>query len=639
MNNENIIEDFFRSFRVTLTNAFSYPKDHPYFIKSVENFKLKLQDAQSFLIPFKIGVADLGLLVGGENLTRKGFYDELARLLHQRKIKSIEIKSGATLEEIVSFFSVISMAPKDILKGGGVNVLLEKKDLVNFIIEELDYSAFLQENGQECSDVWGYMLKEAVLSKDQTKLNNLAENFSVLIKRTDQKDILETEEIPSHLNEFLVSLKDKNKEQFDKCSKDIFLWLLRNKKSIDEEKLKKLKLIFNSLNPEDLNNLFLEGIYQDDNFDALSLELFSKISQQKDLSEVAEGPLNKVSLAGRFNNNPRAVKRIKDLLLTTQSDQLSAVYRNTLESLIKDISLAGELSFDQKALKENYRYIVLNIFDFDKDEENLLLAAENLEKELDIVIQDNDLDFLKDLWGVLVKHRGGNNHVYTEFEKKFSVFIESIILNQPLAEDREFFLEMVSFSSQDIGFYLERMFADEKISKPILSLFLKFFPGNLDIFYSRVKQRIQDIEFISSLIDALGQLAMPVTLGMLDNIYSLANELIKIEILNNMRKSKKMDAQFLLRQLNTDSPLLRKNLLSALILNAQTSDVALEILFKIPSFCGRNNELLIENMQIVFDLGLIEAAGYIHDFSRRRFFWNRELRDKAKQILKEWDVK
>jgi hypothetical protein len=43
-------------------------------------------------------------------------------------------------------------------------------------------------------------------------------------------------------------------------------------------------------------------------------------------------------------------------------------------------------------------------------------------------------------------------------------------------------------------------------------------------------------------------------------------------------------------------------------------------------------------MQIVFDLGLIEAAGRIHDLSRRRFFWNRELRVKAKQVLKEWNA-
>ena len=84
-----MLEDFFRSLRVTFTNAFSYPQDHPYFIKSVENFKLKLEPILAVLNPFKIGVTSLGLVVDGQNLTKVGFYDELAHLLHQRKIKSI----------------------------------------------------------------------------------------------------------------------------------------------------------------------------------------------------------------------------------------------------------------------------------------------------------------------------------------------------------------------------------------------------------------------------------------------------------------------------------------------------------------------------------------------------------------------
>ena len=171
-----------------------------------------------------------------------------------------------------------------------------------------------------------------------------------------------------------------------------------------------------------------------------------------------------------------------------------------------------------------------------------------------------------------------------------------------------------------------------------MSLFFKFFPGNLDIFYQRLEQKLQDIEFLCSLIEALEQLPGSLTLGILDYIYSSVNELIKVKILNIMRKLKKVDVEFLTRQLNTDSLALRKSILSVLILDAQATDGALDLLLKIPNFCGKKNELLIENMQIVFDLGLIEAAGRIYDLSRRRFFWNRRLRVKAKQILKEWNA-
>jgi len=635
---DQLINDFFRSFRATLTNSFAYPKDHPYFIKSVENLKFKLEELLVVLNPLKIGVTSSGVMVDGKNLTQSGFYDELAQLLHRRKIKSIEIRTGVTLKELVGFFSVICLRQEEIIKSGGVNALLDKQPFINFTIEELDYSVFLHEDGQECTDVWSYMLKEAVQSNDEVKINNLADNFGALIKRTNQNDIFQTQEIPSRINEFLVSLRKKDKEKFAKCSKDLFLWLLHNKKSINEEKLAKLKQIFDSLNQEDFSTLFWEGLSQEDNFDVLSLELFSKISEQKNPSKIAEGFLNKINASQRLNNNPKVVKRVKDLLIGIQGDQLSAVYRNTLEFLIKGISSSGVLFFDQRALRENYRYIVLNILSIGEDKDNLLLAAGVLEKELVSIFEDNDLGFLKDLWGLLVKRKKEGNSVCVDLEKKFSAFIGNIILNQSLSAEQEFFLEMVSSPSQEVNVYLDRIFTAEKANQHILSLFLKFFPGNLDIFYLKVEPRLQDIEFLSSLIDALGQLTAPVTLGILDHIYSSANELIKIEILNIMRKLKKVDVQFLLRQLNTDSPSLRKNLVSVLILDVQVSDGVLDLLLKIPDFCGRKNELLIENMQIVFDLGLIEAAGHIHDLSRRRFFWNRKLRDKAKQILKEWNA-
>jgi len=281
VNKDQIIEDFFRSLKVALTNAFSYPKDHPYFIKSVENLKLKLELILAVLNPLKIGVTNSGLVVDGKILTRVGFYDELARLLHQRKIKNIEIRNGVILQELIQLLSVISLPQKDIFKNGGINALLEKKQLTNFTVDELDYSAFLHGEGQECADVWGYMLKYAVHSNDAVKLGQLADDFGSFINRVSEKELLDAEGISSEVNEFLDCLRGKNKEKFDKCTQDVFLWLLRNKKTLSQEKLVRLKPVFNGLSQEDFSALLQEGFMQEDNFDTLSLQLFSKISEQK----------------------------------------------------------------------------------------------------------------------------------------------------------------------------------------------------------------------------------------------------------------------------------------------------------------------------------------------------------------------
>lgn len=638
MDKDQVIEDFFRSLRVALTNAFSYSKDHPYFIKSVENLKIKLDALLVISNPFKIGVTNTGLVVDGKNLTRTGFYDELAILLHQRKIKSIEFSLGSNLQETIQFLSLISLSQKDIFKSGGLGVLLKKEQLTHFIIQELDYSAFLHGEGRECTDVWGYMLKEAVYSNNVIKMDQLADSFGSLIKRVNEKDLFDKGGISTEVNEFLISLRNQNKEKFDKCINDVFLWLLRNKKTISHDGLEKLKPMFNDLSQEEFIALLKDGFSQEDNFDSLSLELFSKISEKKDSGVITKSFFSKIDETPELKDNPSAVKKIRDLLSSSQDDPMSAVYRNTLSSLVKNISFSGKLSFDHLILKQNYRYIVLGILATDKNLETLQMAEEILQKELAGAFEDNDLGFLKDLWGVLVKRKKEGIKVCAELEKFFSSFIEDIVLSDKLTGEQEFLLEAIFASDKELKLYLDKIFNAQKVNKQVLVLFLRLFQDNLDDFYIGVDQKIKDIEFLASLIDALSQIDAPVTLNILEHIYSAANELVKFESLKAMRKLKKVDTAFLKCQLHTDSPLLRSELLSVLMLDAQAKNDVLGLLFRISSFLGSRNELLMENMQIVFDLYFIEAAGYIKDLSSRRFFWNRQLRNKAIYILKEWNV-
>jgi len=634
VNNDRLLEDFFRSLKVTLTNAFSYSKDHPYFIKSVENFKLKLEAALTVLNPLKIGVTDTGIVVDGKTLAKSGLADELARLLHQRKIKNIEIRSGLSLQELIRFLSVISLPQKDIFKSGGINLILQDKQLAHFTIEELDYSAFLRGQGRECADIWGYLLKEAARGDDPAKLEMLADDFGPLIKGSSEKDILETAEVPADINEFLVCLREKNKGKFEQCSKDVFLWLLRNKRSLNAEKLAKLAPALASLSQEDFGALLWEGITQEDNFDDLSLQLFSKISEQKNPPKIAERFLTKANESQYLKNNPNAVKRIQNLLTGAKDDQLSAVYRSTLESLVRGIVPSGGLFFDQRRLRENYHYIILNMLAVDGDKDNLKLAAEVLEGELAGIFEDNDLDFLRNLSSLLIERKKQGGAVCADLEKKLSAFIENIALNQSLSPEQEFLLDLISSPGQEVSVYLDKIFVSEKPGKQAVSLFLRLFPQQSGAFYRRLEQKIEDLEFLAGLIAALGRLAEPLALEILEYIYSSANELIKIEALTAMAKFKKVDADFLLRQLSADSFLLRKNLFSVLILDERAGEKALDLLLKISSFFGKNNDLLIENMQIVFDLRFVKAVGLIRDLGRRRFFWNKKLRNKAKQVLK-----
>ncbi|MDD5116897.1 MAG: hypothetical protein PHW98_07605 [Candidatus Omnitrophica bacterium] len=638
MDKDRIIEDFFRGLRVALTNAFSYPKDHPYFIKSVESFKLKIEALLAAVNPFKIGVTSSGIVVDGKNLNKSGFYDELARLLHQRKIKTIEIRSGADLQELVRFLGLISMPQKDIFKSGGLGALLEKEKLAHFTVQELDYSAFLHGEGQECADIWGYMLKEAVYTDNTAKIEQLADSFGALIKRVNEKEFFDSEGISAEVGEFLVKLRDKNKAKFDKCLNDVFLWLLRNKKTLSQDNLDKLRPVFNGLDKNEFSNLLKEGLLQEDNFDSLSLQLFSKISEQEDPQGITKNFFNRIQQDEDLKDNPVVVKKVRSLLSNSQDDMMSAVYRNTLDSLVKNISFSGKLIFDHRSLQQNYRYILLGILATDKNPAVLQTSANILEKELFGIFEDRDTDLLKDIRDVLKKREEEYIQPCIDLKKKIAAFVENVTLKGDLPAEQEFLLDMISSAGEELNLYLDKIFVPEKVNKQVLGLFLRLFTADMEVFYVKLDQGIQDTEFLASLIDSLSQIDSPVSINILKYIYSAANELIKSQSLKAMHKLGKVDADFLKKQLTTNSVTLRSNLVSVLMLDAKAKSDTLEVLFGFPSFMGSKNKLLIENMQIVFELNFTEAAVYIKEFGRRRFFWNRQLRDKAAQILREWNV-
>ena len=638
MDKDQLIESFFRSLRVALTNAFSYPKDHPYFIKSVESFKSELEVILTVLNPFKIGVTSSGIVVEATSLTKSGLYDELARLLHQRKIKTLEISSGSTLQEVIQFLSIISLPQKDIFKNGGLPALFRKEQLSHFTVQELDYSALLHGEGQECTDLWGYMLKEAIYSNDVMKFEQLANSFGLFIQRAHEKDLFDKDGIFEELNEFLISLRDKNKEKFDQCLKDIFLWLLRNKKTINQDNLAKFKPVFNDLDQAALAVIFKEGFTQEDDFDSLSLQLFSKISGPNNSPKIVEDFFSKSNEMQDLKKDPGMVKKIRNLLSSAKDNPMSAIYRSTLDSLIKNISFSGTLFFDHAALKENYRYIVLGILSTDENIDTLRMATALLEKELAGIFADNDVGFLKDLCDVLSKRNKMNADSCVGLERSLSAFIENIVLNGGLALEQEFLLAKVSFSSKEPDLYLDKIFTVEKVNKQVLGLFLRLFGSYLEAFYGRIKIRIQDTEFLASLIEKVSQVDVPETVKILEYIYSTANELIKVEVLKAMGRLNSKNTAFLIRQLNANVVLLKKEALFALVSDRPAFQEALDFLLKLPSPWGSKNKAIIENMQIVYELRIPDAVKLVKELSRRRFFWNRQLRNQASKILKEWNV-
>jgi len=65
MNKEEALNDFLNGLRIALHNTSAYQREHPYFRKSTNDFKHKVDVLFNFLNPIKINIAPNSLFLDG----------------------------------------------------------------------------------------------------------------------------------------------------------------------------------------------------------------------------------------------------------------------------------------------------------------------------------------------------------------------------------------------------------------------------------------------------------------------------------------------------------------------------------------------------------------------------------------------
>ncbi|MCK9571986.1 MAG: hypothetical protein M0Q96_01765 [Candidatus Omnitrophica bacterium] len=640
MNNEQLLSDFFRALRVTLTNAFSYSKDHPYFLKSSQELTLKLDLVLHTINPFIIGVTDTALVAGGKTWQQAGLHDELARIMHQRKIKSIKILPGFNTDELIQFLFTVSMSQKDILKAGGITQIVSFKNFKHFQIEELDYSSLLQEKGQGNLDIWGSLLKEVSDNEDLSKVEGLVNNFSQVLKKINQEEFFSNSGIAQTLKDFLIYLKSKDISKFNKCIRDIFFWLLQNKSSLSDEKLSKVRDIFGNLSKEDFSALLWEGLLNEEQFDNLSLQLFAKISDKNRQKEFADNLFQMISDSGVLKNNPKVVKKIQELFASPQNNSVSLVYRNTLNYLSKDMVCSGAIIFDRTKLKTNFRYILLSLLSYDYDTElkQSGFILENLDKEIDSAIKDKDLVYLKDLWAFFLNKQKITPGVFAAQESKISIFVEELLFAGALPEEFKDLSDWVKTSSKPYEFYLGKIFSANTFDPLVLKWFLRLANQDLGMFYKQLDSRRANVDFLEKIIAALSACGTYLAAQPLKYIYNFSNSLIKLEALKAMRSLPNPDYQFLYSTFSVDAPEIRKEALAIISISVQERTRAIEALFNTAWGMDKRKRITLENMRIIWELDLKEAIQQLTLLSKKKFFWNRQIRQNAFSIIRGWNA-
>jgi len=641
MDKETAIHELFMTMKVSLKNASMYNPEHPAFTKAVEDMKEKIDVVFEFMSPLEIGFSPHALLVDSKFWDEEKIYRELGRTFHFRKVKKFKVSRGVTFDELMVFMSHICLAPREIFKKGGIENILGEGKIAHIRVEELDYAQILQGEGEEVKDVWAYLLHEAVEEQDNAKMIEVADSFEKVIEDFEPGEFLEDKEFSENFLRFFSYLKKNEKANYRKCAKNLVKSVVKKKEEIkDEAKLDSIRALITDLREEDLASTLWDEILTDDNFDSLSFSIFSKLIEKEKHDKVAS------SLSSIFQEDDAAPidldarEKITALLSGTSGGLMSEIYRQTLSTLLKDVSYEAKFSFDHTLLRSSYRFLLLNTLAKGQTKDDFIDLLEQIYTEWDEITAQKDFEYIQFLYEVIREQDEGifSDPKAKKFLSMLIGFVEHNILEGESLDSFDYFIAHLKESTLDVNTYLERIFTDGKISPYILKAFFKFFKEYLFYFNLNLEQNAKDTKFIERMINNLKELDTPIALITLKNIYPLGSAVIKYRTLKAMQKLTEFDSKFLSPILKSKEPALKAEALIILMRDQNEKRIAFESLFHIQSPYGIKNKRLIEHIKVVEDKDLKEAKIYLEEFSRKKGFWNKKLRNDAQRVLEKWNA-
>lgn len=637
MTKEEALQDFLKSLKIALNNSSIYSQNHPIFAKSAQDLKEKIILLFNFINPLKIGVSSSSLFMDGESLGKVVIYEEIARFFHFRKVKSIEIRDTLLMDELTYFLTQACRSPREILKEGGLERILETENIESIVMEGLDYSQILQAQGAAYKDIWVYMFKDAVDRQDAQKINQLADNFASILGKFKPEDSLDDEEFKANLLSFLEYLKSSAPEKFLACAKELARQIIRFKE-LPQERIDKLRVFLKGLSPQVLADTLWQEIISDDRFDISSFNLFVNLVDKKQEEGIAASLSAKASAAVSTNLTPSLKRKMIDLFRSQDGQSLPAAYLKALARLYEGRGqLKSEpLVLDRGGLRKNYRFLMLNIMCAESSKMRLSQVLEKVSDEWNAMFKDRDFEFMKgfmEMVKIKEKDAAALSSVFNPFKKQIFGFVESAALENGGLEHFEYFLQAITESSLNRDDYLKKIFSERRVNPRALRLYLKLFPQGIAEFNACLR-RNADPDFLKEIIEWLSLSRSPLSLKIFKYIFSFSHLLIKVKILQAMREIEERDKEFLFSILKAKDAALRQEAFLLLCADASAREDALAILFDIFNPFGIRNDILGENIRIAAQgRASPQVRERLKAIGARRFFWNRNIRKAALEAL------
>ena len=644
MDKEFLLRDFFKSLRVALNNSGVYFSGHPLLVKSVEDLRTKICSVNQVVDPFVVGIAPDALFVDQTLWQDEKNLRELAEHFHRRKVKSLEIKSGITLQELTSFLVKAAMTPSDIMKSGGLSALMVEAGVNGVIVNDLDYSQFLlggKMTGKDGIDVWTHLLGQSTQGYDSGSINELADNFGECIAGLSAADLLANEQLKDNIRKFIIYLKDNKDERFHKCTRDLARMILRDRTS-PADGMDKLRVMFSGLSNDDIADALMREITDEENFNPSGFNIFSRLIENESHERIAANLAERIRKDSKFKSSVLVAKKIKDLMSVDVSPSISRIYANTFADMAAGQSSSAPVFINRDSVFRNYAYALLNLFILENHYHRQAVLMERAIKDWDKIVSLAGKDYLRLLAQALNDKSATDvrlDPAFAELQKRLAYFVESQIMSGQDYGSFVFFLDILERSALGSDDYLDRIFNSDKLEPAIVRLFFKFFPSYGNFFIERVKIKLADAAFMRSMIEVLRVVDSRLSLSMLQNIFALTNNVLKVEALRAMQDMLTRDSDFILEVVRTGDVFCRREALVAILRDDPGRMRAARMLLDIKNPFGVKNKLLLENIKFVGDLDLVEAGELLSGIAASRFFWHGQIRAAAAAVLAQWGQK
>ncbi|MCF7886920.1 MAG: hypothetical protein K9L71_00710 [Candidatus Omnitrophica bacterium] len=625
----DIYQNFVKKFKVALTNCSVYFPQHPIFSQSVNNFKKDINSIAQNEPCLLIKVKPKALIVNEKSLEERSSYKDLAAFFHRRKIKSIKIEKEITAEELSKFLVNISSSEKNILAKGGIKKILKENEVKNIEINELDYSQLIKGEGKEVKDIWNYILRpEDAQGNNKVTANKFVDKFRKTTEKYGIKEILEDRKMSKQLLDLFEKIEDK--DNFKKVVGSLVKSILDDKRLEKITNKEQFKSLFSKIDSQDLANFLSRFLQSDKSFNPSSFRLFSTLISP-DAHKVVAGSLNKEIKAGKSKFD---IDKTRDLLGSLDDQNIIPIYQKNL-SLDNLGGVSNKESFfDYNHLHQNYRLLLLDLFFYETNGSRLSLILEKILLEIEEDFLEN-IEFVNKFAKIYIEKttNTGPKELNSTIKKVWSQSEKNIFKTNDF-RNFIFLTKVLDATTLDIYFYLDKI-EEKKFNSLVLRLFFKFFPKQIDKLYEKIKSKRKDFDFLKKIITDLKLSNHFAALDLLKRLFDLVPILVKIEILDIIKNYSQCDQNFILPLVNSQSFHIRKKSVEIAIKFPQLHKQIAQKLLSLSNYFGFNSKIILENLEIINQNYISQARPFLDKLARMNFFWNRQIRKKAKQILED----